>query len=741
MQLKHFQESDSDIGPILKWKTEGERPSWKELERYSPATRHYWHLWDSLQIKDGVLFKEFLKRDGSGHHFQFMTPSKMKDEVLSQLHNSITSGHLGQKKTKEKLAQRFFWFEMKEDISIWISKCDVCEAIKPPVKHARAPLGSMLTGGPLDRLATDILGPLPVTPRDNRYILAISDHFTKWVEIFPIPDQTAATCAYFILNEVICRYGCPLSLHSDQGRNFESEIFTELCSLLEIRKTRTSVRNIKGNGQIERFNRVLLAMIKSYLCGEQTDWDLNLGCLARTYRSTPNESTGLTPNLLMLGREIRLPLEVTLGTSQCVSNELLTPGEFVHNSNGRLEKAHTVARKHLATMPKDMSTYNHDINKAVRRSTVCLRCPEETPYQGPRYRVVTHILMNHVEITQVPFYCLLCGYKTTKESQLKAHINFHRKHCEQKAEAIAAQTFEGDTFYFRKSENPYQPKPDKDFRLMGNSTKGTLREPISCSSGDSTSSLELTTIKTYVPTYGPPDSDTELASSESSSVLPPMRFGHLSSPEYIAEESPMEVVQEVLEQVSTRLLTDSDLDSSFSFLRSPPASPLVSTPSLATPIREIILKDSQDDEDILKQLLPATALQEVDFKHPACEWDHVPLRQSSKSVSKKSSSSSSSSSSTCHHLENLQNIITSNNCSLTIEVGKVQDQLRNLTDLMTTMSSQVQGLRSVVRQQGEEIRALKRDCRCQDSFTRFGRRRPYSRSYSRSQRPQTSMKK
>ncbi|CAC5401667.1 unnamed protein product [Mytilus coruscus] len=202
----------------------------------------------------------------------------------------------------------------------------------------------------------------------------------------------------------------------------------------------------------------------------------------------------------------------------------------------------------------------------------------------------------------------------------------------------------------------------------------------------------------------------------------------------------MEVVKEVLEQVSIRLLTDSDLDSSFSFLRSPPASPLVSTPSLATPIREIILKDSQDDEDILKQLLPATALQEVDFTHPACEWDHVPLRHSSKSVSKKSSYSSSSSNSTRHHLENLQNIITSNNCSLTFEVGKVQDQLRNLTNLMTTMSSQVQGLRSVVRQQGEEIRALKADCRCQDSFTRFGRR-PYSRSYSRSQRPQTPMKK
>ncbi|CAG2193224.1 unnamed protein product [Mytilus edulis] len=139
-----------------------------------------------------------------------------------------------------------------------------------------------------------------------------------------------------------------------------------LCSLLEIRKTRTSVRNPKGNGQIERFNRSLLAMIKSYLCGEQTDWDLNLGCLAGAYRSTPNESTGLTPNLLMLGREIRLPLEVTLGTSQCVSNDILTPGEFVHNSKGRLEKAHIVARKHLANnAQRRKNYYDNKVNLVI----------------------------------------------------------------------------------------------------------------------------------------------------------------------------------------------------------------------------------------------------------------------------------------------------------------------------------------------------------------------------------------
>ncbi|CAG2192491.1 unnamed protein product [Mytilus edulis] len=305
-----------------------------------------------------------------------------------------------------------------------------------------------------------------------------------------------------------------------------------------------------------------------------------------------------------------------------------------------------------------MSTYSYDSNKAVRRATVCLRCPEEHQYQGPRFRVIIHILLKHVEIIQVPYYCLLCGYKTTKESQLKAHPAFHQQHIKQREEAIAARTFEGDNFYFRKSEQPYQPKPEEDYKLM--STKGTQQDPISCSSGEA-----------------PLQSDAELASSESSSILPDFRFGQLPSPQdftvpvecqhYGPVPEPMEVVQEVLEQASTQLLTDSDLDSSFSFLRSQPTSQLVSTPSLATPVREVMLRERQDDEDILQQLLPVAIPLEINLTHPTSEWDHILLRQQSKSPSLPRKSFSSSSSSTCHHLENIQEIISTGNCGLTVE--------------------------------------------------------------------------
>ncbi len=153
------------------------------------------------------------------------------------MHNALLSVHLGYKKTRDKLLQRFYWFNVRDEVYVHIQSCDDCTRTKLPGKTPKAPLGRMGTGAPLDRLSTDITGPFPISNSGNKYILVVTDYFTKWVEIFAIPDQTAVTCAEKILNEVICRYGCPLDLHSDQGPNYASKIFTELCKMLGIKKT------------------------------------------------------------------------------------------------------------------------------------------------------------------------------------------------------------------------------------------------------------------------------------------------------------------------------------------------------------------------------------------------------------------------------------------------------------------------------------------------------------------------
>ena len=253
----------------------------------------------------------------------------------------------------EWVIQCFYWFGVREDCDLWVKRCDICASVKKPPQKPRAPLGQMPVGAPMDRLATDILGPLPLTPRGNQYILLVTDYFTKWVEIFAVQDQTATTCVEVILNEVIARSGCPLSLHSDQGKNYESKVFAELCQLLEIQKTRTSLGNPRCNGQVEHFNRTLLKMIKAYLKEEQQNWDKHLEFLADAYRGTRHENTGLSPNLMMLGRETRMPTEVMCGQHTHGANK--TYGEYVHKLKERLQHVHEVARNHLHDSAKDRS--------------------------------------------------------------------------------------------------------------------------------------------------------------------------------------------------------------------------------------------------------------------------------------------------------------------------------------------------------------------------------------------------
>ena len=189
-----MQENDPDIGPIYRWVTTGNRLHGNDATLESPETRHYWILWDSLSLVDGLLYNQFLKKDGTGVFSQFLAPKCLRAEVMQQQHNSMQGGHLGQK-TRERILQRYFWFEMKIDINNWVLNCDSCAANKKPIHTPRAPLGNMKVGGVLDRLSTDIFGPLIETPRGNRYILVATCHFSKWVEIFPLPDQTAVTRA------------------------------------------------------------------------------------------------------------------------------------------------------------------------------------------------------------------------------------------------------------------------------------------------------------------------------------------------------------------------------------------------------------------------------------------------------------------------------------------------------------------------------------------------------------------
>ena len=197
--------------------------------------------------------KKWESEDGKVFKWLLVLPKLLRKKVLDSLHSSKTAGHLGREKTLPKVRERFYWVGMSMDVRAYVKQCADCARKKNPPRKHRAPLQQLSVGAPLERVAIDVLGPLTETHQGNSYILFVGDYWTKWMEAYAIPDQQAEMVATKLVDEFICRFGVPQELHSDQGRNFESEVFQVMCQLLGIRKTRTTAYNPKSDGKIHCF--------------------------------------------------------------------------------------------------------------------------------------------------------------------------------------------------------------------------------------------------------------------------------------------------------------------------------------------------------------------------------------------------------------------------------------------------------------------------------------------------------
>jgi transposase InsO family protein len=253
-------------------------------------------------------------------------------------------GHFGCARTQAAFADKFFFPRWKQFINRTVAQCEECIRRKGPHSRAVMPIKRYHASSPLQRIAVDVMGPLPTTERGNKYIVVITDYFTKWIECYATPNQEATTIADLLIDQFISRFGVPLEIHSDMGRNFESNLVSLICAKLGINKTRTTPYRPQSDGQTERFNRTLLDALAK--CSDsQTNWDLNIPLLCLYYRATVHASTGTTPALLMLGRELRLPVHLIFPPTEVSSSESYP--EYVDKLEERIQMASEYARKHL----------------------------------------------------------------------------------------------------------------------------------------------------------------------------------------------------------------------------------------------------------------------------------------------------------------------------------------------------------------------------------------------------------
>jgi len=166
--------------------------------------------------------------------------------------------------------------------------------------------------GPLEMVAIDILGPLPQSSRGFRFILVMADRFTKLTQAVPLRRITAYDVAVAFVEHWVFKYGPPETLLSDNGSQFVAHFFQRVCKLLHTANVFTTTYHPQTNGQVERFNRSLTAMLRSYVDEHPKDWCAYTSALCYAYNMAVHRSTNTTPFELVLSRP---PPEFTLAHS------------------------------------------------------------------------------------------------------------------------------------------------------------------------------------------------------------------------------------------------------------------------------------------------------------------------------------------------------------------------------------------------------------------------------------------
>ena len=293
-------------------------------------------------IQNGVLCRKFRESRGASAITQIVLPSPLRSKVLSHLH----SGHLGVKRTLEKVKERFYWPSYVADVECFVRECEQCQRRNPPNPLPRAPFETIKANHPFQIVTWDIMGPLPTSETGFKYILVVTDVFTKWVEAFPLKSTGAETLATVFVDEVVSRFGVPSQLHSDQGANFCSAIIDAMCRQLGIERSRTTAYHPQGNGQVERFNRTLESMLAKVVNDNQKDWDKHLPRALFAYRTSLHETTKFTPFFLNFGRSPSLPVDIMLGRKPQEEDPQDMP-QYVQQLQQSLRNAFTLVRHHL----------------------------------------------------------------------------------------------------------------------------------------------------------------------------------------------------------------------------------------------------------------------------------------------------------------------------------------------------------------------------------------------------------
>ena len=259
----------------------------------------------------------FTNHKGSLYKRGFFTPilkcitGKDTEYVLSDVHEGICGNHIGARALVGKvLRQGYYWPTIIKDATDLVKKCRIYQEHAKISRLPSEPLTSITSPWPFQQWGLDILGPLPLGKGQCKFIIVAVDYFTKWAEADPLATITEQKIHNFVWRAIICRFGIPRALVSDNGKQFDNAKFRYFCVELRIKNYYPSPAHPQSNGQAEVTIKTLKAALKTKLENLKGKWVEYLPKVLWAYRATQKSATRETPFSLAFGTEAVAPVEV-----------------------------------------------------------------------------------------------------------------------------------------------------------------------------------------------------------------------------------------------------------------------------------------------------------------------------------------------------------------------------------------------------------------------------------------------
>ncbi|XP_070200772.1 uncharacterized protein [Littorina saxatilis] len=295
-----------------------------------------------------LLYREFSNQEGTFK--QVVVPREFREGVMATAHDSILGGHLGTKKTTDRVWRHFYWPGICTDVRRFCASCDKCQKVVAKGRVRKVPLEKMpLIDEPFRRVAVDIIGPiLPASEDGNRYILTMVDYATRYPEAIPLKSIEATRVAEALVT-MWSRLGIPSEVLTDRGTQFTGGVMAEAARLLSLEQHFTTPYHAQCNGLVERFNGTLKTMLRKLAQEKPRTWDRYIPALLFAYREVPQESLGFSPFELLYGRQVRGPMAILrqAWTDEEADEEVQTTATYIVELRNRIEETCKLAQENL----------------------------------------------------------------------------------------------------------------------------------------------------------------------------------------------------------------------------------------------------------------------------------------------------------------------------------------------------------------------------------------------------------